>query len=521
MKYILSILTAVLILQAAISYASPTQSGSTGLLTVPTADTLAPGNVCVGVWGDISTLDSKHSVIAPVGMTIGLGASWEAYASYPNLMLNDQEDRSGKGRAEIGTKVRFYGKNNSKIKLAADLFGQRTISPSPEFDGLTNYGGRILASMITKPLGLHAYSGYRFTGDPPNRSYDDEILFGAGADIPLTARTKLTLEITGNTSGNPDLDDPLEGTAGLQYYLSPHLTFNVAGAMGFSEAAPDWRAIFGFSTCQGVGTYIKPVPSMRKPGEVQPEQVAKPVKIIPLTPLLVNAAVPAAPVSKLEVQVEPDQEEVYIRPRAQVIIPETQVTASSVSLPPLALHASPTAIAKPPVSDTFAEKPAVALTAEPPLEEVLGEGESPLYSIDVKGDKLSIGAARPVSKNVRMSAYRKYRFPDLNQEYTQMEISDGLKKSLSEVAELLRNDKKWSFIRIDSHTDGIGSSNYNMDLSLKRAIAIASHLATFEGIDPEKILVKGMGKSKLVADNATSDGRKANRRFEILLLAPK
>lgn len=520
MKYILSITTALLFLQVALSFASPTQSGSTGLLTVPTADTMVPGNICVGIWGDVSASDDKHSLIAPVGIAIGLGASWEAYASYPNIMFNDQEDRSGKGKAELGTKFRFYGRSNSKVKLAADLFGQRTISPSPEFDGLTNYGGRVLASMVTKPVGLHAYTGYLFTGDPPGRSYDNEILYGAGIDLPLTSRSKLTLEITGNTSGDPRRDDPLEGTAGVQYYLSPHLTLNLAGGMGFSDSSPDWRAIFGFSTCQGVGTYIKPVPSIRKPGEKEPEQVVKPVKIIPLTPLLMNAAVPAAPVSKLEVQVEPDQEEVYIRPRAQVIIPAAQPTASTVTLPPLGAGASPKDTIKPPVPDTQKDKAAAEIPSELPPEEKLGEGESPLYSIDVKGDKLSIGAARPVS-GARMVAYRKYRFPDVTLEYKQTEISADLKKSLSEVADLLRNDKKWSFIRIDAHTDGVGSSNYNMDLSLKRAIAIASHLATYEGIDPSRMLIKGMGKSRFIADNATSEGRKANRRFEILLLAPK
>lgn len=521
MNYILSIMTAVFFLQAVSSYAAPTQSGSTGLLTVPTADTLGPGNVCVGVWSDISTKDDKHSVIAPVGLTIGLGASWEAYASYPNIMLNDQEDLSGKGRAELGTKVRFYGKSNSRLKFAADLFGQRTISPRPEFDGLTNYGARILGSLITKPVGLHAYTGYLFTGDPPNTSYDNEILFGLGADVPLTSRTKLTLELTGNTSGNPNLDDPLEGTAGLSYYLSPHLTLNIAGAVGLSEANPDWRAIFGFSTCQGIGTYVKPVPTLRKPGEVQQEKVAKPVKIVPLTPLLMNAAVPVAPVSKLEVQVEPDQEEVYVRPRAQVIIPAAESTTSSVTLPPLAASASP--IEKPKTQSTEpSEKIAAApLPSEPPPEEVLADGESPVYGIEVKGDKLSIGAARSSSSNVRMYVYRKYRFPDVNQEYTQMDVSPELKKSLAEVADLLRNDKKWSFLRIDAHTDGIGSSSYNMDLSLKRAIAIASYLTTYEGIDPSRILVKGMGKSRLLADNATSEGRMANRRFEILLLVPR
>ena len=68
---------------------------------------------------------------------------------------------------------------------------------------------------------------------------------------------------------------------------------------------------------------------------------------------------------------------------------------------------------------------------------------------------------------------------------------------------------------------GCGSANYNMDLSLKRAITVASYLITKEGIDPRRIFVKGMGKTKNLADNSTPEGRRMNRRFEILFLVPK
>src|SRR6185369_11223947 len=95
------------------------------------------------------------------------------------------------------------------------------------------------------------------------------------------------------------------------------------------------------------------------------------------------------------------------------------------------------------------------------------------------------------------------------------------RKQLSEVAEQIRNDKRWVYIRVDGHTDAIGSANYNMNLSLKRAIAVASYLISREGIDPSRLFLKGMGKSRQIADNATSEGRKQNRRCEILFLIPK
>ncbi|WP_432613105.1 OmpA family protein [Geotalea uraniireducens] len=120
-----------------------------------------------------------------------------------------------------------------------------------------------------------------------------------------------------------------------------------------------------------------------------------------------------------------------------------------------------------------------------------------------------------------MTVYRKFRFPDVTFDFDQWSLSEEGRKSLAEVAELIRNDKKWVYLRVDGHTDNIGSSSYNMDLSLKRAISVASYLIAREGIDPSRVFIKGLGKSKPLADNATAEGRKLNRRCEILFLVPR
>jgi outer membrane protein OmpA-like peptidoglycan-associated protein len=106
-------------------------------------------------------------------------------------------------------------------------------------------------------------------------------------------------------------------------------------------------------------------------------------------------------------------------------------------------------------------------------------------------------------------------------EFGGTELSPDVRKSLSEVAEHIRNDKKWTYLRIDGHSDSIGSVSYNLDLSLKRAIVVATYLITREGIEPGRVFIKGMGKSKQIAGNDTTEGRRINRRFEILFLVPK
>lgn len=527
MKRLLAIsIAAAFLIPSSPSHANPTQTGVTGLITVPTADTLDSGNICVGLWGNLNKKDDRHAVIMPVALTLGIGSFWEVYGTYPNLLINGQQDRSGRGTADLGTKLRFFGKRNSNIKLAADVFVQRHISDDLNVDGITDIGGRLVASLKTDRIGVHLYGGYLSPGNPTGKDYQKEILYGGGMEFSPTSRSKLTLEVVGNRNRDRTQDDPLEGSVGFQYYLSPHLTFNIAGGVGFSTASPDWRAIAGFTTCQGVGTYIKPVPTLGLgPGEKKEkkQEVVKPTKIIPLTPLLTKSPAPVAPASKLEVPVEPDQEEIIIKPYGQITVPP-QPPTTPVVLPTAALSASSKEISpqEAPVAatkDRLKEEVSVSRT-ETAVADTVGEGETPLYGIDVKGDRLEVTSARPSQLPQKMKVYRKFRFPDVMFEFGQMDLSEELKKSLSEVAEQIRNDNKWAYLRIDGHSDGIGSDKYNLDLSLKRAIAIATYLITREGVEPGRVFVKGMGKSKPIADNVTTEGRRINRRFEILFLVP-
>jgi OOP family OmpA-OmpF porin len=70
-------------------------------------------------------------------------------------------------------------------------------------------------------------------------------------------------------------------------------------------------------------------------------------------------------------------------------------------------------------------------------------------------------------------------------------------------------------IRIEGHTDDIGSAKYNIDLSGKRAHAIKDYLVG-KGIEPSRITTKGFGYSQPIADNDTPKGRALNRRAEII-----
>lgn len=72
-------------------------------------------------------------------------------------------------------------------------------------------------------------------------------------------------------------------------------------------------------------------------------------------------------------------------------------------------------------------------------------------------------------------------------------------------------------ILVAGHTDNIGSYDYNMELSKKRAEAIKQFLIK-QKIEEKRISAVGYGFTKPIANNQTESGRKQNRRTEIIIL---
>lgn len=66
---------------------------------------------------------------------------------------------------------------------------------------------------------------------------------------------------------------------------------------------------------------------------------------------------------------------------------------------------------------------------------------------------------------------------------------------------------------IAGHTDSIGSKNYNMALSIRRAQSVKNFLMS-TGIPADRLFIKGFGESKPLTDNDTEAGRSINRRVE-------
>lgn len=77
------------------------------------------------------------------------------------------------------------------------------------------------------------------------------------------------------------------------------------------------------------------------------------------------------------------------------------------------------------------------------------------------------------------------------------------------------NEKTKAPILVKGHTDNVGGAAANLVLSERRAQATKAGLVK-AGVDAKRISAKGYGLTTPVADNATPDGRQANRRTDIL-----
>ncbi len=81
---------------------------------------------------------------------------------------------------------------------------------------------------------------------------------------------------------------------------------------------------------------------------------------------------------------------------------------------------------------------------------------------------------------------------------------------------LLLEENSSITVEISGHTDDTGGEEYNQKLSEERALAVVKYL-TERGIDKARITHRGYGMTKPVADNRSEEGRRLNRRTEVVI----
>ena len=94
-------------------------------------------------------------------------------------------------------------------------------------------------------------------------------------------------------------------------------------------------------------------------------------------------------------------------------------------------------------------------------------------------------------------------------------IKPESRPTLDEIAKLLTGQPQLNVV-IVGHTDSQGNYDYNMDLSRRRAEAIAAELATRYGVGKTRLRTAGIGFLAPIGSNANEAGRALNRRVELV-----
>jgi len=93
---------------------------------------------------------------------------------------------------------------------------------------------------------------------------------------------------------------------------------------------------------------------------------------------------------------------------------------------------------------------------------------------------------------------------------------------LTKVSTILRDNMAQFNVGIEGHTDNVpikqSGWKSNWELSTARALSVLHYLANEQGISPERLSAIGYGEYRPLASNETKDGRKQNRRVEIVIL---
>ena len=99
-------------------------------------------------------------------------------------------------------------------------------------------------------------------------------------------------------------------------------------------------------------------------------------------------------------------------------------------------------------------------------------------------------------------------------DFNKFDITPEYRDELDRLGEFLKSHPRASAV-MAGFTDSIGSREYNLKLSHRRVLAVASYLKKHFAIPGSRIVMHWFGKENPVASNAMEEGRAKNRRVEV------
>jgi OOP family OmpA-OmpF porin len=123
-------------------------------------------------------------------------------------------------------------------------------------------------------------------------------------------------------------------------------------------------------------------------------------------------------------------------------------------------------------------------------------------------------APQPPPPQMPMKPKKKIVLRGVHFEFNKANIRPADAAILDEAVEVLKSQPALT-VNVDGYCDAIGSAEYNLRLSKRRAEAVAHYLEK-QGVPENHLVAHGYGKSNFVAPNDTAEGRAQNRRVELV-----
>lgn len=101
-------------------------------------------------------------------------------------------------------------------------------------------------------------------------------------------------------------------------------------------------------------------------------------------------------------------------------------------------------------------------------------------------------------------------------DFDKSDLRPESKEVLDKIAEALE-EYDGADVYIHGHTDNVGDSQYNMELSKKRAEAVRGYLEEKGALAKVRVETKGYGDTKPIAPNDSKENQQKNRRVEIII----
>lgn len=166
--------------------------------------------------------------------------------------------------------------------------------------------------------------------------------------------------------------------------------------------------------------------------------------------------------------------------------------------------------------------------SDPDFTVVLGAGATYLLHAERDGylpidsyldliDSASSGDLRVELKMVPIREGTTFSFGRLYFEFGRSAIRAEAYPELNRLAEVMA-ERPAMTLEIRGHTDSIGVDDQNFLLSIERAANVAQYLISV-GVDPSRLRVVGLGRTRPTADNRSRFTRQLNRRVEFTIVS--